>query len=451
MALLNPIGQLKQGMNLADVVALGVSAAVGMSIFSITAPATAVAGPAMLLSLAAAAVPMIIFVVVYAFVGSALPRSGSSYDWPARFVHPYAGFIVAWLRILGNAGSLQLMATVFTSYLTQAVAVPARPTMLLLLFVFYVINLLGVGVAGKAASGLVLLKLVVLGAFIYAGLAHVRPESFTPFLPHGPWSIFAALPLLIGLYTGIESAAEVGEETRNSKTTIGIALAVATLIGMTLYFGTAIVTLGVLGPAAVAVSRAPLLEAGRNFLGPWVAPLLLITALASIAGAVNGTILIFTRFLFAMGRDRALPAVLARIHPRWGTPHVAATAAFLLGVLALALPSNLVFLFLAANIPTMLKYFFNCLSAVRLVDHHAGLHRQAAFRLSRQAVKAWAYAGMGCALVIIVAGLGADWKPYAILAVWGGVGTLYWFGYGRHVSLCMRERKSGPATLAAIR
>lgn len=437
---MNNCGQLKPRMSASDVIALGVSAAVGVSIFAITAPATAVAGPAMLISLAMAAVPMVVFVVVYAFMGSAVPRSGSSYDWPARFVHPYLGFIVTWLRIIGNAVSLQLMAVVFVSYLSKIVAVPAIPVMLLLLFTFYAVNILGVGIAGKAASGLVLLKIVVLGTFVLAGLPYVQRSNFSPGLPHGPLSLLAALPLLVGLYTGIESAAEAGEEIRNSKAVIAKALAIATLIGMALYFGTSFVTIGVLGATKVANSTAPLLEAVTHFLGAWSSPLVVLTALASIAAAINATFLIFSRFLFAMGRDGVLPSALARIHPHTGTPHVATTVAFLLGVLALLLPRNLAFLFLAANIPTMLKYFSNCLSAWRLVTRHPELREGASLRMSRRAVRVWAAAGMVCAIVIVFAGLDADWRPYAVLAVWGSLGTLYWFMHARHASLSMRER-----------
>ena len=427
-------------MSAVDVIALGVTAAVGMSIFSIVAPATAVAGPAMLISLGIAALPMVVFVVVYAFIGSAVPRSGSSYDWPAFFVHPYLGFLVAWLRIIGNAGSLQLMALVFVGYLSRMFAVPKHPTMLLLLFVFYIINLLGINVVAKVVRGLVLLKVAVLSTFIVFGLPHLRAANFAPMAPHGAWSILAALPLLVGLYSGIESAAEVGEEIRNAKAAIGRGLAVATLIGLILYLGTSVVTIGTLGSQAVSSSTAPLLEAGDRFLGGWFSPLVLLTALASIAAAINATILIFSRFLFAMGRDRTLSAALARIHPRWGTPHVAITVVFISGVLATLMPDNLVFLFLAANIPTMLKYFSNCWSALRLVERHPSIHARARFKLSARAAKAWALSGMGSALIIVLSGFQADWRPYAILGVWGALGTLYWWVYARHASLGMRQR-----------
>lgn len=437
---MNAPGQLKQGITKFDVISLGISAAVGVSVFSITAPAAEIAGPAMLIALAIAAVPMGVFVFIYSFMGSAVPRTGSSYDWPAQFVHPYIGFIVSWLRILGNAASLQLMAVVFVSYLLKVVHVPALPVMLLFLFTFYVLNLIGVGAAGRFASVLVILKIVVLGTFILMGAFYVKAANFHPLIPHGPWSILAVLPLLVGLYTGIESAAEAGEEIRDSRKVIGGALAVAAFVGMGIYFGTSIVSIGVLGSSGVAASKAPLLEAGTHFLGSWMSPLVLLTALASIAAAVNATFLIFARFLFAMGRDGTLPAALAKIHPRWGTPFIATTVAFVLGVLALALPERLAALFLAANIPTMLKYLSNCLAAVRLVKHYPELHAQATLRVSRRSIEGWGYFGVVCAVIIALAGLGADWRPYAILAAWGFLGTVYWAVYARHRSISMHAR-----------
>lgn len=431
-------GRLKIGMSLIDVIALGISAAVGVSIFSVMAPAAKVAGPGMLVSLAMAAVPMVIFAVVYAFMGSAVPRSGSSFDWPAQFVHPYLGFIVTWLRIVGNALSLQLMATVFVNYLSQVVAVPARLTMFLLLLVFGLVNLFGVDIAARVGRGLVALKLIALSAFVIAGLPLIRAANFSPFFPHGPWSVLAALPLLVGLYTGIESAAEVGEEIKDSANVIGKGLAAATSTSMLLYFAVSIVALGVLGTSRLAASSAPLLEAGGSLLGKWSTPLFLGTALAAIASAVNATYLIFTRFVFAMGRDGALPSVLADVHPQWGTPYVATIAVFASGVLALLLPNGLIFLFLASNLPTMLKYLSNCLSASRLVDNYPELHARAKFRLTRRAVKWWSYTGIACAVVIIVSGVGADWRPYALLGAWGAIGTAYWFWRAQYSSKSMQ-------------
>jgi APA family basic amino acid/polyamine antiporter len=170
-----------------------------------------------------------------------------------------------------------------------------------------------------------------------------------------------------------------------------------------------------------------LFDAGSRFLGRWNAPVIVFAAVAAIGTTINAIYLTFTRFLFAMGQDRILPAALADIHPRWATPHVAILAVFCCGVAGLLLlPSSILFLFLAVNLPTMTKYFFNCLAAARLATGHPDLLARARFRLKGGTVRAWAYAGMVSSVVLFVAGFTADWRPYGVLATWAVAGALYW-------------------------
>jgi len=122
-------GNLAQGLTIVDVISIGVGSAIGVSIFSIMAPAAKVAGAGMLPTLALAAIPMVVFAVVYAFMGSTVPRSGASFEWPARFIHPFVGFMVAWLRVVGNTGALILLTQVLVSYVSRAIPIPQKPSM----------------------------------------------------------------------------------------------------------------------------------------------------------------------------------------------------------------------------------------------------------------------------------------------------------------------------------
>ena len=111
--------------------------AVGVSIFSIMAPAAKVAGTGMLPALALASIPMIVFAVVYAFIGSTAPRSGASFERPARFIHQFAGVMVAWLRVVGNTGALTVLTLVLVSYVSRRpLTLPQEPTRFVLLLAF---------------------------------------------------------------------------------------------------------------------------------------------------------------------------------------------------------------------------------------------------------------------------------------------------------------------------
>ena len=207
-------------------------------------------------------------------------------------------------------------------------------------------------------------------------------------------------------------------------TTVARAIAICVGTILLIYSCVSVAALGVLGPTALAASDAPLLDAAGKVFGRPAQALILVAATLAIAKSLNATLLIFSRYLFAMGRDGVLPRALGKIHPRWGTPYVAVTAAFGCCLLGLLLPSNLVFLFLAANLPTLLKYLGTCASVLRVLRYHpkctsapvSGPHARSSRRL--------AWLGIVCAVTIVLAGITADWRPYAVLLGWAVPGVI---------------------------
>ncbi|MNI62111.1 putative amino acid permease YhdG [compost metagenome] len=141
--------------------------------------------------------------------------------------------------------------------------------------------------------------------------------------------------------------------------------------------------------------------------------------------------MVFSRYLYAMARAGALPSPLARIHPRFQTPHIALAVAFGFCCLGLLAPMNLTALFLAVNVPTLLKYGATCLAAVRIARKHPEIHAQAVFRPSRAFVAVWGWLGAVASLVVVLLGLTTDWKPYVALLVWGLIGALWYAVRGR--------------------
>ncbi|MBM0103721.1 APC family permease [Steroidobacter sp. S1-65] len=418
--------QLKQGVDLAAVVALGLGTAVGVAIFSVIAPATALAGTGMLLSVMIAAVPMFVIAVNYAFMGSALPTSGASYEWPRRFIHPAVGFFVAWLRIAGSSSAMIVLALVLVRYVSMLVPVPTKPTMLALFVLVLLANLFGVGIAARVQK--TLMGALVVLFLIFAGWGATAVESVHFSVPDDlNWAgVLAAVPLLVSLFFGIEAATEVGDEVSNGRRMIPLGIALSITSAVALYLLVAVVALGILGNDELAASQAPILDAASRFMGPLATPVIVLAAVVAIGKSLNAIFMVFSRSLFAMARAGVLPPALARVHPRWGTPHVACLAVFGFCVACLLLPMSLTFLFLSVSIPTLLKYVTTSLCATRVVEHHPDLYKNARFRFSPGAMRLWGYAGVLSALTVIVLGLGADTRPYYVLLGWGAIGALYY-------------------------
>lgn len=419
-------GGLKRGVDLPGVIAIGLGTAVGVAIFSVIAPASGLAGPGMLISVAIAAVPMFIIAVAYAFMGSALPTSGASYEWPRRFIHPFVGFLVAWLRIAGSVGAILVLAFVLVRYLSMVVPLPTRPAMAAVFALVFIANYLGVGIAARVQT--ILMSALVLLFFLFAawGATHVQAQNLAPLLPNGWTGVLAAVPLLVGLFFGIEAATEVGDEIRDSRSAIPAGIAASILAAVFLYLLVSAVVIGVLGTPELAATDTPLLHAAQTFMGPFATPLIVTAAVVAIGKSLNALFLVFSRSLYAMGRSGVLPARLASVHPRFGTPDVALKTVLAACMVGLLLPMNLTTLFLAVNIPTLLKYASTSVSAAQVVRRHPDIYEMARFKLTPRAMSAWAWAGAGAAVVVVLLGLQADWKPYAALVVWAGIGIAYY-------------------------
>ncbi|WBO20762.1 APC family permease [Sphingomonas abietis] len=416
--------QLAKGIDLWGVVALGIGTAVGVSIFSAIGPAAKLAGPAMLLSALCAALPMYLIAVSYAFLGSAIPVSGASFSWPARFLHPVWGFYIGWVRIIANVGAIVVLALVLVRYVSMLWPLPTKPTMLVLFSLALLANLFGIHIAARIQKILLAGMLLLFALFVgWGGTTAADTAHLQPFLPHGFIGMLAATPLLTGLFFGIEAATEAGAEVDDGQRNIPIGIAVSIGSATLLYLAVGFVALAILGGDGLAASQAPILDAAKRFMGPLATPLIVLAAVLSIGKSLNALFAMFSRSLYAMGAAGMLPKALGRVHPRWQTPHVALVTVFGLACIGLLLPMELTFLFLAVNIPNLLKYGSICLVAARVTEGHPDIYGKAAFKFSKHWTRGLAYAGALCAFAMIFVGLEADWRPYALLGGWIVVGA----------------------------
>lgn len=435
--------QLQKRVGLIEVTLLGAGTAMGVSIFSVLAPAAGVAGSGLLITTLIAAAPMALFSLVYAFMASILPKSGASYEWPRELISPEAGFAVAWLRILASIGNLITIALVIVQYGAMAVHLPVRASMFVILTAIFALNFFGVQVAARFQAIAMMLLLATLAIFVVTGAPHVSFESIGSPLARGWLPILAALPIMIQLFLGIETASEIGEEVRDAETTIPLALGLALIMILIVYVLVSGTALGLLGPTRLAHSTAPLIEAAAVSLGQWAKPLILTTAAVSLLKSLNSIFLVFSRYLFAMGRSGVFPAALGRLSAQ-GTPRAATIAAFGACCVGLLMPQNLLFLTVAVSIPTLFKYGATCISAMRLLRRRPDLLAQSRLKIGPVVVRSAAMAGLVCAIAIFLIGTGTDWRPYAMVAGWGLVGCLYWVWKAGRQSKGVLDARTSP-------
>lgn len=426
---------LRKGVGLVGVVSLGAGTAIGVSIFSILQPTAQVAGSGLLVAIVIAMLPMLLFAVSYAYLGSIDPVSGASYEWPSRYIHPVVGFLIAWMRIISNVGVLTILSMVMISYLGMVVSLPLKTGMAVAITLVFALNYLGVSIAAWVQSLLMGILLVVLAVFVATGLPEIEPGRLADPFGYGIVSVLAAVPLMISLFLGIESSVEIGEEVRNPTLNIPLGIALACALAAVVYGLVAATALGLMGAEQLAQSKAPLLDAARVSLGGLAVPLIVGAATVSILKSMNAAAMVFSRTLFAMGRDGVLPSALGAIHPVRGTPHRAILLGYGCAMAGLLLPESLVFLILAVNVPTMLKYMACSYSAARVAEKHPDLDARSTIGFGRTLVRVVSYAGIVSALLIVAFGVEADYRPYLLVGGWFLVGLVYWAAWGRGHSI----------------
>ncbi|HEX4152521.1 MAG TPA: amino acid permease [Steroidobacteraceae bacterium] len=419
---------LKRSVGLIDLAMIGAGTAIGASIFSVLGPSAKIAGSGILITLFIAAVPMTLFGLVYAFMSSAQPRSGASYEWQRTFVHPMLGFVVVWLRIMGSALLMSIMGHVLVSYLAASFALrlPGKLVIFTFFTAVFAANYIGVSIAARAQTIVMILLLTAFAIFVGVGASTFNISLVGNPTSAGWTAIIAALPLMIHLFLGIEACTEIGEEVNDAERIVPLGLALALALSGIVYLAISFTSLGLIGPHALAASRAPLLTAALASLGRWASPLIGVAAILALSKSMNAIFLVYSRFVFALGRAGVLPSLFARIHPRFGTPHLAIIAAYVGSTIALTLPSDLIYLFLATTIPNMMKYFSTCLSSFNLVRSHPAIHAKAQLRFTRTTVQWISVLGMICASIIAAVGFDVDWRPYALLGAWLLLGLIYW-------------------------
>ena len=187
------------------------------------------------------------------------------------------------------------------------------------------------------------LALLVLDAVVTlkGGVAgHALLHTFTPAgatvkgaAPGGLPGIGLAMVLGILAFVGFETGAVYGEEARQPRRTIPLAMFALLVFLAVLYIWTAYAaTIGVgwqhAGAILGDVNAAPqqYITLAGTFVGSWLGSTLVVFVLTSNFASSFAMHQAMVRSLYAPGRDGLVPRVFGRTHPRWHSPYLATFA-----------------------------------------------------------------------------------------------------------------------------
>ncbi|MBO0358348.1 ethanolamine permease [Hymenobacter sp. BT186] len=279
------------------------------------------------------------FIFSFTELTTAIPHAGGPFAYAHRALGPVGGFVAGYATLVEFLFAPPAIAFALGSYVHFLYPpVPVLATALGSYVLFIGINLLGI--KESAMFSLVVTLLAVAELLLFMGLVapHFKASNFLldP-MPFGVAGVFAALPFAIWFYLAIEGVAMVAEEVENPRRTIPIGYTYGLLTLVFLALGAMVLTGGVTNWHRLSTIDYPLPEALSYALGkgnPWTKAFASIGLFGLIA-SFHGTIIGYSRQVFALARAGYLPRFLARVNPRFQTPHWALVAGGVVGCISL--------------------------------------------------------------------------------------------------------------------
>jgi len=307
-----------------DVAALTINSTVGAGILGLPGRVYALLGVYSVLACLAGGVLMGLVATCYAEAASRYGGTGGSYLYARAAFGRAAGFAAGWLAIVTRVLSFASIINLAVGYAAGVFPAVAQPVWRVaaitgLSWGLGAIIASGVTLSARANGVFTLGKLGLLTGFVLIGVAFVEPGHFgaLPKLPEASHWAPGIVLLLFGLI-GMDSAVVNGGEMREPRRAVPFGLGVGMLAIVALYSAILMVCAAVV--PHLATSQRPIFDGMVAMLGLGAGRVVALCAVLIMSGTLFTILFVGPRLVFALAEGGQLPASLARVHPRTGTP-----------------------------------------------------------------------------------------------------------------------------------
>jgi APA family basic amino acid/polyamine antiporter len=467
----DPSKQLKRTLGPIDVTLLGIGAIVGAGIFATIGTAAAGdlarpgAGPALMLSFVITGIACGFAALCYAEFAAMVPISGSAYTYSYGTLGELIAWIIGWDLIIEYAVGNVAVAISWANYFKTLVAglgvdipgwmstdyrtaekipgllenaphifgIPIVFNVLAIGIVAFITIVLVIGIKESARfnATMVIIKLIILGFFIYVGAHYIKPANWSPFAPNGWSGIQAGAAVVFFAYIGFDAVSTVAEEVKNPKRDLPVGIIGSLIVCTILYIAVAAVFTGIIPyqelvhmlatqqaePLTLAFQYANIEKNKDLFVG--------IIAFGSVI-AHTAVLLVFQmgqpRIFFSMARDGLLPQKFAEVHPKFRTPYF---ATILTGVVVgvTAMFTTIDEMVDLTNIGTLFAFILVCIGIIIL--RHREPDRPRSFKVP---LVPWIpLLGIAACLYLM---MGLPWITWLRFGGWLIVGMMVYRSYG---------------------
>jgi amino acid transporter len=424
--------KLKRELGLAAATAIVVGNVIGSGIFMSPASLARASNPkTAIIAWVITAIGSLLIALSFANLGSKMPKTGGPIVYTRAAFGDFAGFLIAWTYWIGAWVGNAAIITAFMSYFTYFVPKANTPIVAFLvtsavLWIFTIINILGVKNAGVIGVVSTVLKVAVLIVFIVIAALNFDPKFLSTVSDAGVAGMStlpAAIAVALWAFVGLESATVPAGEIKNPEVNIRKSTIYGTLLAAVIYIVISVVAMGAMDQAALANSDAPLSDIINAATGgTWGGTFIALGAVISTLGATSGWILTTARSAYGAAEDKLFPKIFANINPKYKTPAasliisgVAANILLIMNYVG-SLRSAFDFMILLATLAFLPAYSFAAAAEiVLLVKHSKDFNFWNFLKNSFIALLAFAYS------IYAIYGTGAEVVMYGFILMLVGI------------------------------
>jgi APA family basic amino acid/polyamine antiporter len=267
-------------------------------------------------------------------LGTMTPEAGGYFAYARRAFGPAMAFAVGWCDLLVYCTALAYLSIAigeFAGALAPAFASHAKAIAMVTLLGAALLQWGGLRISGLAqeiVSALKAVGFIGLAAACLISRAQSVPfiQPFAPTQPFPPLlALVLAFQLVIGTYGGWYAAIYFTEEDTEPARHLPRALIAGVLLLTAIYVAVNLALMAVLPIGQLATSSLPAADAAASVFGSRAARFITLLSILSLVGIIHPLMMMATRVLFAMARDRRASSALTSVSRR-GTPEAALAA-----------------------------------------------------------------------------------------------------------------------------